>query len=80
MIEGLIHILGVGEGNLYIVFTSLHGTGSYPVPNRKAAEHFISGTLRCEVKPGDMDCLMGRQLEGIKAKISIDQYDKYFSK
>jgi len=81
MISGMIHILGVGDGNLLIVFTSEHGTGSHPVANREGAEHFIVRTLGCTLKAGEMDRLMaGQSPNGVEARISVDQYEDYFSK
>jgi hypothetical protein len=80
-IEGVIYILVVGGGNLLVVFTSLHATGSSnPMVGREAAEAFITQTIGCALKPGDMKSLMGNQSKGIKAKISIDQYRLHFPK
>ena len=79
MIEGMIHLLGVGEGNFLVVFTSAHGTGAHRVSSREAAEHFIAQTLGCNLKPGEIDALIGGQPNSIKAQISGDQYRDYFS-
>jgi hypothetical protein len=80
-VEGVIYILVVRGGNLLVLFTSLHATGSSnPMVGGEAAEAFITQTIGCALKPGDMKSLMGNQSKGIKAKISIDQYRRHFPK
>jgi hypothetical protein len=80
-IEGVIYILVVGAGNLVVVFTSLHATGSSnPMVGSEATEAFITQTIGCALKPGDMKSLMGNQSRGIKAKISSEQFRRHFPK
>jgi hypothetical protein len=77
MIEGVIHVLDVGEGNFMVVFTSLEAPGRHLVSSVGAAHHFISSTLSCDLKLEDTDSL---RTKGIKVRISTDHYRDYFSK
>jgi hypothetical protein len=77
----VLYILAVGGGNLQVLFTSLHATGSSnPMVGREAVEAFPTQSIGRALKPGDMKSLMGNQSKGIKATISIDQYRRHFPK
>ena len=76
-IEGVLHLLGVGQNGNRVVFSSDVCTGDHPVTNVDGAGHFISKTLRLErsLKTGYMSHLAaGRGICVAKDKGDCNRY------